>query len=121
MIVQAVDDINLKILSDSAKPERKGHFVLYPNSVRRDIPMDFAYPDAGKTSPRPYGGTECVSVDPLARVDDRERPEERAGNTRTKCVHCRQSTDTGIHGGCGSCRKVKATSDGKRPPRQEQE
>lgn len=42
-------------------------------------------------------------------------------SSATKCPHCKGETETGIHGGCGTCRKVKTTDDGRRPPRQEKE
>lgn len=35
----------------------------------------------------------------------------------SKCPHCKGETQTGIGGGCGTCRKVKASADGRKPPR----
>ncbi len=34
--------------------------------------------------------------------------------TETPCPHCKATTQTGLHGGCHSCGKVKLTSSGKR-------
>lgn len=55
MQVLAVDDINLKILRDTEG--REGQYILWPNSVRRDIPMDFSMPAGTKISRKPFKGT----------------------------------------------------------------
>jgi hypothetical protein len=38
----------------------------------------------------------------------------KAKNTETQCPHCKAKSQTGTHGGCGNCRKVKFTWNGKR-------
>lgn len=38
-------------------------------------------------------------------------------SSATKCPHCKGETETGLHGGCGTCRLVKTTTDGRRVPR----
>ena len=35
--------------------------------------------------------------------------------TETECPHCKGKTETGTHGGCGKCGKVKHASSGRRP------
>ena len=37
-----------------------------------------------------------------------------AKSTETMCPHCNGKTETGTHGGCGKCGKVKHTSSGRR-------
>lgn len=36
--------------------------------------------------------------------------------SESACPHCKGITETGIHGGCHGCRRVKHTTDGKREP-----
>lgn len=37
-------------------------------------------------------------------------------DTTTSCPHCKAMTETGTHGGCGTCGKVKFTAHGRIPP-----
>lgn len=57
LLVRAVDDINLIIVSDPDNPARVGHHILWPNSVRRDVTMSFALDAQTRISPKPFKGT----------------------------------------------------------------
>lgn len=37
-------------------------------------------------------------------------------HTETPCPHCKHNTQSGVHGGCYDCGKVKTTKDGRLPP-----
>lgn len=38
----------------------------------------------------------------------------KARETLTMCPHCRKKSETGTHGGCHDCGKVKHNFDGRR-------
>lgn len=48
MLVRSVDDVNVEIVKCKETPALEGSFVLFPNSVRRDVPMEFSLPHGAK-------------------------------------------------------------------------
>lgn len=43
--------------------------------------------------------------------------DREAYSTATRCVWCKKDSETGTHGGCLECGRVKYTDNGRRPPR----
>lgn len=58
MIVRAIDDINLKIIRDPSGTHIAGHFILWPNSVRRDINLHFAPPPDARIRNARFNGQD---------------------------------------------------------------
>jgi hypothetical protein len=61
MLVRAVDDINLKVISDPEGRYKNWH-ILFPNSVRRDFPFSFTRSNE-LMGRRRFGGKELRGSD----------------------------------------------------------
>lgn len=57
MIVKAVDDINLKVISSDDR-KQVGQFILQPNSVRRDVTFEYAPAKGQKMGIKPFDGRD---------------------------------------------------------------
>jgi hypothetical protein len=59
MVVQIVDDINVKVVSDPEHNEQfRGQFLLVPNSVRADVLHHFDMPQYTRGQWRPFKGKD---------------------------------------------------------------
>lgn len=59
MTVRIFDDINLRVVDDPEHDDKYwGHYILWPNSVRRDTLHSFTLPLNARLSRRPFLGRD---------------------------------------------------------------
>jgi hypothetical protein len=59
VIVRVENDVCVQVLSPGPL---KGKYVFYPNSVRRDLPLQFSKPELPFAMDRPFEGRDVTDI-----------------------------------------------------------